>query len=442
MPQCCAVGCFTQAKKGVRFHVLPGGSGNEERRKIWLERISRSNWTPGNDSRLCEKHFTADQYEQNRADGLKKLKPNALPSIFARRTSTKSREPSVKRAKPGQGSKARSKRRIKMAKKNGDKVHIPPNEIDDGGADGLKMLSAIPNPSADPPPLQGNTSAKGSTPLNPECSLNTGQKSADDGTPENVIEALIVVKSEPGGVTIEEKSVIDRFAGSCLQGEGLSHQHSVTESHDSVKGGTKMTAVLHPGNQKGILPSTEVQDNSVCTDTLSANLQAPQNCIPQCPTQQPIDSQPITIPSTKTFRPLVKRPITLPPVTLRKPLTTQQCQPPDIHERLTAAAADRRRIAELCRKLNLMGRKLKQMEHKMENLRQGVKRVFNEDQLTFLESGSQSGVVWSSDTIVKALGLRHACGVEGYEALLESGFPLPSERTLQRRSNDWCLATP
>ncbi|KAG8238656.1 hypothetical protein J437_LFUL017872, partial [Ladona fulva] len=40
---------------------------------------------------------------------------------------------------------------------------------------------------------------------------------------------------------------------------------------------------------------------------------------------------------------------------------------------------------------------------------------------------------WSYETIEKALNLRLACGTNGYNILLDSGYPLPSERTVTCR---------
>lgn len=39
-------------------------------------------WVPTKSSGLCEAHFTDDQFEQHRLDGLRKLKPNAVPTLF------------------------------------------------------------------------------------------------------------------------------------------------------------------------------------------------------------------------------------------------------------------------------------------------------------------------------------------------------------------------
>ena len=58
------------------------------------------------------------------------------------------------------------------------------------------------------------------------------------------------------------------------------------------------------------------------------------------------------------------------------------------------------------------------------------------DQQSLLHSRSKSmrGGAWSYDTIKKALQLRFACGLTGYQTLLQQGYPLPAVRTLSNRT--------
>lgn len=55
-----------------------------------------------------------------------------------------------------------------------------------------------------------------------------------------------------------------------------------------------------------------------------------------------------------------------------------------------------------------------------------------EDQAAFLQRKSMKGYNWSEETMKRALELRIAGGMSGYEALLRQGYPLPSVRTLQK----------
>ncbi|KAM7287684.1 uncharacterized protein ISCGN_031375 [Ixodes scapularis] len=86
MPTCCAVGCSGRYEDGKLLFRLPSGKQNKQdaaRRNEWLRKINRKNFTPSTQARLCEDHFTSDAYEAHRADGKRKLKPNAVPSVFA-----------------------------------------------------------------------------------------------------------------------------------------------------------------------------------------------------------------------------------------------------------------------------------------------------------------------------------------------------------------------
>nr|XP_002127551.1 uncharacterized protein LOC100183291 [Ciona intestinalis] len=81
MGGCSLPNCTGNNRKGDRLFVFPV---NAERRKVWIDncRIEHWGWTPTFKSRLCEHHFSSEQYEQHRADGFKKLKPNAIPTLF------------------------------------------------------------------------------------------------------------------------------------------------------------------------------------------------------------------------------------------------------------------------------------------------------------------------------------------------------------------------
>ncbi|XP_037526220.2 uncharacterized protein LOC119403350 [Rhipicephalus sanguineus] len=81
---CCAYGCRSRFADGKKLFSLPSGKRDRERRLTWLLRIGRANFTGTTSTRLCEDHFTQDQFEplilQNL--GIKKLKLDAVPSIF------------------------------------------------------------------------------------------------------------------------------------------------------------------------------------------------------------------------------------------------------------------------------------------------------------------------------------------------------------------------
>ena len=82
MPTCSAANCKNRHGDGVRLFRWPSAP---ERARLWLERCGRasSGWQPRRSSRLCEKHFDCSQFEEHRQDGWRKLKPNAVPTLFS-----------------------------------------------------------------------------------------------------------------------------------------------------------------------------------------------------------------------------------------------------------------------------------------------------------------------------------------------------------------------
>ncbi|XP_075744289.1 uncharacterized protein LOC142803063 [Rhipicephalus microplus] len=101
MPGCCAYQCSSRSEKGVRLFYIPRGDRNRNavRRKQWIHNIGRKDFAPSKHVVLCELHFTNDQFEPKvlEAHGLKKLKPNAIPTLFSHRPPPKERKPPSKR---------------------------------------------------------------------------------------------------------------------------------------------------------------------------------------------------------------------------------------------------------------------------------------------------------------------------------------------------------
>ncbi|XP_077265802.1 uncharacterized protein LOC143899402 [Temnothorax americanus] len=79
MTGCCVVGCNNNSEKGFSLRRFPS---NEERRTLWVSKIGRKNWKPSPNSHICEVHFAEDMWEKPRIDGKRKLKHNAVPTIF------------------------------------------------------------------------------------------------------------------------------------------------------------------------------------------------------------------------------------------------------------------------------------------------------------------------------------------------------------------------
>ncbi|KAL5246397.1 hypothetical protein ACI65C_013805 [Semiaphis heraclei] len=80
MPGCAAINCSNSATKGFLMKHFPK---DKVRRKLWLIKMKRDNWSPTNYSCLCEVHFREDMWEKTREDGSRRLKNDAVPTIFS-----------------------------------------------------------------------------------------------------------------------------------------------------------------------------------------------------------------------------------------------------------------------------------------------------------------------------------------------------------------------
>ncbi|XP_011642678.1 THAP domain-containing protein 5-like [Pogonomyrmex barbatus] len=78
MVGCCALNCNNSSKKGYIMKVFPRDT---EQRAKWVANVGRQYWKPTNASCLCEVHFEPTMWEK-RKDDLKKLKCDAVPTIF------------------------------------------------------------------------------------------------------------------------------------------------------------------------------------------------------------------------------------------------------------------------------------------------------------------------------------------------------------------------
>ncbi|KAH7940663.1 hypothetical protein HPB49_003365 [Dermacentor silvarum] len=67
------------------------------RRKRWLVQVKRDRWEPAAASRVCAAHFEDASFEENRLDGFKKLRPDAVPTLFPYRAAPKHRKSPKKR---------------------------------------------------------------------------------------------------------------------------------------------------------------------------------------------------------------------------------------------------------------------------------------------------------------------------------------------------------
>lgn len=83
MTGCSVPGCKNRAEHGKSFYAIPVGQSVLERRRRlqWLLPMERDRPT-SRGAWICEDHFTDDQFESYTSKGKRKLKRNAVPSIF------------------------------------------------------------------------------------------------------------------------------------------------------------------------------------------------------------------------------------------------------------------------------------------------------------------------------------------------------------------------
>ena len=121
MPRrCIAAGCSTSSGEGPSLHMFPR---DESVRKRWIRAIKqqRSNWDgPSTSSLLCSKHFEPECFalegaHYRDAAGIlvkKRLKPDAVPTIFTRLIHSGSSGPSASSRRPA--SEKRKRRAVSI----------------------------------------------------------------------------------------------------------------------------------------------------------------------------------------------------------------------------------------------------------------------------------------------------------------------------------------
>lgn len=55
---------------------------DEWRMKLWVKAVSRKNWKPSISTKLCSRHFLREDYLNRPGAFVKRLKPEAVPSVF------------------------------------------------------------------------------------------------------------------------------------------------------------------------------------------------------------------------------------------------------------------------------------------------------------------------------------------------------------------------
>nr|XP_040565846.1 uncharacterized protein LOC121115779 isoform X1 [Lepeophtheirus salmonis] len=87
MVMCSAVCCKNRSatdKKSPGFSSMKMFSFPKDiqRKKLWINAIKRANWTPTNNSRVCQAHFEESMFLRKSVEGRWRLVHDAIPTLF------------------------------------------------------------------------------------------------------------------------------------------------------------------------------------------------------------------------------------------------------------------------------------------------------------------------------------------------------------------------
>lgn len=96
------------------------------------------------------------------------------------------------------------------------------------------------------------------------------------------------------------------------------------------------------------------------------------------------------------------------------------------------------KILNMRHKMKNLRRKVQTLETKIKNdkYKKALVSLFNDDQIETLMTKKRNKN-WSHETIQSALQFKFVCGRNGYDHLVEQGYPFPSLRTLRRKLQDF-----
>ncbi|XP_029673103.1 uncharacterized protein LOC115241476 isoform X2 [Formica exsecta] len=97
------------------------------------------------------------------------------------------------------------------------------------------------------------------------------------------------------------------------------------------------------------------------------------------------------------------------------------------------------RMINMRRKMKALRKTIHTLQTKMNNNRYkaALNSIFTEDQIQALFTEKRSIRNWSHKTVHRALQLKFVCGNNGYEELIQHGYPFPSLKTLRRKLEDF-----
>ncbi|XP_037508009.1 THAP domain-containing protein 5 [Rhipicephalus sanguineus] len=435
---CCAVGCSNRNTKGFRLFKLPK---EKNRRLLWIRNIRRSKWIPTDRSELCEAHFEPSQFEQGRQDGWKKLKANAIPTIFAYNQEER-KEPQIEPPKDEEISPEQlydseppeedpSTSHVSLQQ---DNPHVTPSvlqpyiilvhELDVKVEADQSGDHACPNSSTTEKSASSPTSNASDRTADTNI-LNTRQyqsSSANEALSKESLEDYgsselhTSVKTLACAFPDQRSSSTDRLSASETEANNIT-----IKEEGAVTGVNDSSFTETAGNLNEVL-GTEFNASTDPTNRLSASETEANN---------------ITIKEEGAVTDVNDSSFTETAGNLNEVLRTEvnastgptndSQMPQELYSKLL------QRIQHLEQRNNILRCRESSTKRKYERLQTGLKKIFNDDQIQALSRESNRGCKWSEQTIKESLELYFACGTTGYDLLCSKSLPLPSARSLRER---------
>eukprot|EP00095_Tigriopus_kingsejongensis_P004380 maker-scaffold1072_size64607-snap-gene-0.14 protein:Tk04380 transcript:maker-scaffold1072_size64607-snap-gene-0.14-mRNA-1 annotation:"PREDICTED: uncharacterized protein LOC755078" len=147
MGQCSAPECGNRYGDGLKIFRFPI---DPIRRQKWTKEMNRPKWIPNDNARLCEGHFTRDQFFLHGGTGRKVLRHDAIPTQFSLTPSDKVAKVTCIKPLTRSGSRTQSGTKVRIDQIN--VIAAAPIELEtpeNGLADSLKSSHFEAPPSVD-----------------------------------------------------------------------------------------------------------------------------------------------------------------------------------------------------------------------------------------------------------------------------------------------------
>ncbi|XP_075728243.1 uncharacterized protein LOC119182934 isoform X9 [Rhipicephalus microplus] len=375
---CCAYGCHSRFVDRKKLFALPLGKRDRKRRLTWLLRIGRANFTGTDSTRLCEDHFSQEQFEPLilKNLGVKKLKQDAVPSIFAPFVQIKQEVTEISTVDCNDHSLT--------------STHDIPNYWPSNTSEATLHISDIH--TEDTPTADSKNNSLNSTQDTSAAGFKDTSLKCTDGVPNEL--------SPTSGTTLQ---VID------------------VHTADTSTNGFKDPSLIC---RQGTL-SDDVKDSSLhCTHDIQDSL-APRS-------ESTLQISNICTAANTVIIYAANSSVYNGTLVCQWPPPEGQSLPSlsnaELHKRMLDLES---KLESARRKVQLANRIKNKVTKEYEKLKAELSHYLAPDQLNSMAKNSR-GSLWSEDTIRKALKVRLACGSRGYNLAKKTLAPLPSQRTLQR----------